>query len=326
MGFIKKVFDLFVPDSDVPVVDTLDSGKVNNNVLYHELIEHFKEDMEDLSVNRRILYPMSFNILMHPEDYKRVGESLPFILPEVVAGFYAAIKDKSSTVVNADATNPAKYWFFQFAQAQAMADDDNEAVIVPGQIVTVGHLTTFDIKKAQQGNISEDVKLSVKVNNSNVNKGNINMQALLGMDIISNNAFTFNFDRNMSEELNDIRSLQKSKESSLASLTYSIDGRTVQFAMCDDLLIISGSGETRTMDNIMVIDSDAVDVGHVQIRYLPDSNKFQLCAYSNTRLNMRGVPISSGGSPIWRDMPYNSDIFLNEEINIKFKASASILK
>ena len=79
------------------------------------------------------------------------------------------------------------------------------------------------------------------------------------------------------------------------------------------------------MANILIINSEAVDVGHVQIRYVKETNKFQLCAYSKTRLNMREVPISVGGAPIWKDMAYNSDIFLNDEVNIKFKASDSII-
>ena len=79
------------------------------------------------------------------------------------------------------------------------------------------------------------------------------------------------------------------------------------------------------MENILIINNDAVDIGHIQIRYVKETNRFQLCAYSKTRLNMREVPISVGGTPIWKEMPFNSDIFLNDEINIKFKASESLL-
>ena len=79
------------------------------------------------------------------------------------------------------------------------------------------------------------------------------------------------------------------------------------------------------MENILIINSEAVDVGHVQIRYVKETNKFQLCAYSKTRLNMREVPISVGGAPIWKDMAYNSDIFLNDEVNVKFRASEAII-
>jgi hypothetical protein len=95
--------------------------------------------------------------------------------------------------------------------------------------------------------------------------------------------------------------------------------------MLDELVILSGLKETRKMENIMIINSEAVEVGHVQIRYVKESNKFQLCAYAKTRLNMREVPISVGGVPIWKDMSFHSDIFLNDEVNVKFSASDAII-
>lgn len=299
-------------------------SKVTNKILYQELIEHFEADIDDLSVGRRVLYPMSFNILLHPDDYDRVGESLPFILPEVIAGFYNVIKAKCSEVPNSNATNPAKYWFFQFAASKVKTSEHSDSFIVPGEIVTVGHLTTFDIKKAQQGSSSENIKLSVKCQNSNVNDNNINQDALLGMDILTNNAYTFNFDKQMSEELDDILSTQRGGENIYATLTYSNGPNNVHLQMFDDLVIISGPKEKRNMENILIINHDAVDVGHVQIRYVKEKNKFQLCAYSKTRLNMCEVPMSVGGTPIWKDMPFNSNIFLSDEVTIKFKASESI--
>ena len=111
----------------------------------------------------------------------------------------------------------------------------------------------------------------------------------------------------------------------LALLSYDDGHKIVQLSMLEDLVIISGNKERRVMENILIINSESVDVGHVQIRYLREQNKFQLCAYSKTRLNMREVPISIGGTPIWLDMSYKSNIFLNDEVNIRFKASDLII-
>lgn len=326
MGIVKNILENLRPDSGKGVGKTKgNNSKVTNKTLYKELVEHFETDMEELSVGRRILYPMSFNILLYPEDYDRVGESLPFILPEVIAGFYAAIKTKKDSIHDSNAEPPATYWFFQFASSKVKTEDDQESFIKPGEIVTVGHLTTFDIKKAQQGMRTENTRLSVKCQNSNVNQNNINQEALLGMEILTNNAYTFNFDKSMSEKLSDIQSSQRSGDNALASLSYSDGPTTVHLNMLDELVILSGPKERRNMENILIINSDAVDVGHVQIRYVKETNRFQLCAYSKTRLNMREVPISVGGAPIWKDMSYNSDIFLNDEVNVKFKASESII-
>ena len=328
MGIIKKVLEGLRPDQGKKGEKTQDNqgqSKVTNKVLHKELVEHFKADMEELSVGRMTLFPMSFNILLHPDDYACVGESLPFILPEVIAGFYAAIKARNDSIPDSYAQPPATYWFFQFASSKVKTEDNVDSFIVPGEIVTVGHLFTFDIKKAQQGERMENVKLSVKCQNSNVNQNNINQEALLGMEILSNNAFTFNFDKNMSGNLSDIQSSQRGGNNALATLTYSDGTTNVHLKMLDDLVILSGPQETRNMENIMIINSEAVEVGHVQIRYVKEANKFQLCAYAKTRLNMREVPLSVGGVPIWKDMSFNSDIFLNDEVNVKFKASDSII-
>lgn len=328
MGIVKNILESLRPNSKKDAGRTKgnrEKSKVTNKTLYKELIEHFEADMEELSVGWRILYPMSFNILLHPDDYGRIGESLPFILPEVISGFYGAIKAKSSSIPDSDATPPATYWFFQFASSSVKTEDELESFIIPGEIVTVGHLTTFDIKKAQQGSRTENLRLSVKCQNSNVNQNNINQEALLGMEILTNNAYTFNFDKSMSQKLSDIQSSRRNGDNALASLSYSDGPSIVHLNMLDELVILSGPKEKRNMDNILIINSEAVDVGHVQIRYVKETNKFQLCAYSKIRLNMREVPISVGGTPIWKDMAYNSDIFLNDEVNVKFRASEAIV-
>lgn len=321
MGIVKNILESLRPPGGGKTKSNNGKSKVTNKTLYKELIEHFKTDMEELSVGRRILYPMSFNILLYPDDYDRVGESLPFILPEVIAGFYAAIKSKRESILDSDATPPATYWFFQFASSSVKTEDKTESFIIPGEIVTVGHLTTFDIKKAQEGTTTENVRLSVKCQNSDVNKNNINKDALLGMEILTNNAYTFNFDKSMSEKLSDIQSSLKGGNNALATLTYTIGSTNVHLDMLDELVILSGPKDTRKMGNIMIIKNESVDVGHVQIRYVREANRFQLCAYSRTRLNMRDVPLSVGGAPIWKDMAFNSTILLNDEVNIEFKAA-----
>lgn len=321
MGIVKNILETLRPQGGGKTKGNKGKSKVTNQTLYKELIDHFKTDMEELSVGRRILYPMSFNILLYPDDYDRVGESLPFILPEVIAGFYAAIKSKRESILDSDATPPATYWFFQFASSSVKTDDKQESFIIPGEIVTVGHLTTFDIKKAQEGTTTENVRLSVKCQNSDVNKNNINKDALLGMEILTNNAYTFNFDKSMSEKLSDIQSSQRGGDNALATLTYSIGSTNVHLDMLDELVILSGPKDTRKMGNIMIIKNEAVEVGHVQIRYVRETNRFQLCAYSRTRLNMRDVPLSVGGTPIWKDMSFNSTILLNDVVNIEFKAA-----
>lgn len=321
---IKKILEKLRP-SQSPIVDG--NGDITNEVLLKELVDHFKSEMDKLSVRRRVLYPMSFNILLHPDDYSKVGESLPFILPEVIAEFYEAIQKKSSSIKDACYSPPATYWFFQFASSQYKTDKDKKDVLIkPHEIVTIGNLTTFDIRNVQQGTVEQNTRLSIKCQNSNVNQNNINQEALVGMEILTNNAFSYNFDKNMSQLLSDIQSSQRNSINTLASISYTTKNNDIATRfMLDELITISGASEKRKGDNILVIDNDAVQIGHVQIRYIKEANKFQLCAYAKTRLNQREVPLSIGGTPIWKDMSYISDIFLNDEVNVKFKASERII-
>lgn len=322
MGLLKNILEKLAPHGDA----ANKAEKLTNQALYNELIAHFKADMEELSVGRRVLYPMSFNILLHPDDYARVGSSLPFILPEVIAAFYSAIKVKSASVIDSYATPPATYWFFQFASSTLNDTSDGEMLMKPGEMVTIGSLDTFDIQGQPQGRREGNAMLSMKVQNSDVVKNNINPEALLGMEILTNNAFIFNFDKKMSEKLGDIQATQRDRKNALATLSFSEDGLNVYYDMLDDLVIVSGPSDSRKMDNIVKIKNPAVQIGHVQIRYQSTTNRFQICAYAKTRLNQREVPLSIGGAPVWKDMSYNSDILLNDEVNIRFRAAESIIQ
>ena len=94
--------------------------------------------------------------------------------------------------------------------------------------------------------------------------------------------------------------------------------------MVDNYIDISGSAETRTTSNILKVESNAVIVSHVQIKYDAQAKTFSLAAYEKTRLNSREVPLSvTGGVPQWVPLPkFNSRIFINDTISIEFNANS----
>lgn len=329
MGIIKNILNKLVPDNNDEIVANSGS-KVTNKVLYKELVAHFETDMDELSVARRILYPMSFNILLHPDDYARVGASLPFILPEVIAGFYAAIKRKRDSIADSYCSPPAKYWFFQIAASSIKTQDGVESFIKQGEIVTVGGLYTFDFKKKRTV-VDPNVRLSVKCQNSNINDNNINQDALLNMEILSDGVYAFNFDRNMSELLGDIESGRRTEGTSTtddakATISYTnADGNIVHYNMMDNSLIVSGPSDTRDDDNILKTDCKEVATSHIEIRYIKESRRFQLCAFAKTRLNTRVVPLSDKKDVVWMALSMNSEIFLNDTLSLRFKANESYI-
>lgn len=334
-----KFFDIIKEIIRIEAIKDSDKGKqksesieLTNQILLDELVDHFNQVMDKKSVGRRLLYPMSFNILMHPDDYNSTKESFPFVLPEVVSAFYASIKKKSSTYHNGvNYAPPATYWFFQFSACQIKAKDGVEDFIKRGEIVTTGNLTTFDIRKAQQGGIRSEanVHLSVKCQNSNTNDNNINMDALLGMDIFSEGSYSFNFDKTLNEDTTLISAVNDKQRKGWATLRWSAEdgsGNYKVYDMFDAYIEISGKTETRTTSNIVKINSDAVMKQHVHIRFDQTTQTFSLAAFAKTRLNSREVPLSAPGSaPQWMSLSNNSSIFLNDAVRIQFEINSELV-
>ena len=323
LDIIKKFLTLgAVEQQNTPNGTT---SRITNQVLLDELVEHFEHQMKELSARNRLLYPMSFNILMHPTDYTTTKDSLPFVLPEVVAAFYDVIKRHK--VKNGKEMNyapAAKYWYFQFSACQINVKTGMKDFIKQGEIVTTANLTTFDIKNIRQGNIRSEanIRLSVKCQNSNTNDNNINMDALLGLNILSEGVYTFDYDKTLNEDTRVIEAASNLKSSGIAQLRWMADnGQYLVYDMMDSYIDISGPADTRDTRNICHVENDAVGVSHVQIKYDQASQMFHLAAYAKTRLNTHEVPISSGGNPIWVILPRtNSKIFINDAVSIEFNA------
>ena len=227
-----------------------------------------------------------------------------------------------------NAAPPATYWFFQFSACRFGEQEGLESLLERGKIITTGNLTTFDIQKAQSGGVRSEanVHLSVKCQNSNTNDNNINMDTLLGMDILSEGTYTFNFDKNMNEDANVINANSSTQEKGWATLRWSEGNQNMTYPMLDAYIDVSGSSETRKGRNICKINSSAVMDSHVQIRYDQATQTFQLAAWAKTRLNSREVPLSTGGTPNWVSLPkFNSKLFLNDAVSIEFNANDDLL-
>lgn len=319
MKIIKKLLDIFKGDKDR---DGLNSDQLTNKRLLEELTSHFKTMLNEESVGQRMLYPMSFNILMDPVDYNNRRQSLPFVLHQVVLAFYGIIDDMRQEYP--DYTPPAKYWYFQFSACQLgtiQTGDSPPLIVRKGHITTVATLLTFDIKEANNVSVSNNTRVSIKLDDSNVmNDVNVNWNAIKNLDVLSDDTFTEKFDYTLG------RDTQRSTDNSnmaevngIAELSYSRGGRNYHFVMKDNLIHISGKNEMRKGRSFFILESPEIKDSHVQIKYLPSEKKFQIAAYGPTRLNSRRITESSGGDVYWHDLANNSSIFINDEISVKFE-------
>ena len=298
------------------------NNSLTNKRLLEELTQHFKTMLEEESVGQRMLYPMSFNILMDPADYEARKHSLPFILPEVVSAFYGIIDDMRSQYPNY--TPPAKYWYFQFSSCQLetiQTGNSMPLIVRRGHITTVATLMTFDIKNANNTFVDSNTRVSIKLDDSNVmNDVNVNWSAIKNLDILSDGSFTYNFDSTLCRDSQRITDNSNMGEiNGLAELSYSRAGKNYHFIMKDNLIHISGKNEMRKGQSFFILESDNIIDSHVQIKYIPSEKKFQLAAFGPTRCNSKNIEVSSGGNVKWADLSNNSSIFINEEIKVRFE-------
>lgn len=319
MELVKKILDIFKGSKEI---EDLNSDQLTNKRLLEELTSHFKTMLNTESVGQRMLYPMSFNILMDPADYNNRRQSLPFVLPQVVSAFYGIIDDMRQEYP--DYTPPAKYWYFQFSACQLGAiqtGNSTPLIVRKGHITTVATLLTFDIKEANNVSVNNNTRMSIKLDDSNVmNDVNVNWNAIKNLDILSDGTFIYNFDNTLSRDTQRITDNSNMNEvNGIAELSYSTGGRNYHFIMKDNLIHISGKNEMRKGRSFFILENPDIKDSHVQIKYLPSEKKFQIAAYGPTRLNSRKITESSGGDVYWHDLANNSSIFINDEISVKFE-------
>lgn len=318
MKIAKILLDLFKGDK---TGDDRNNEQLTNKRLLEELTAHFEAMLKNESVGKRMLYPMSFNILMDPSDYNDRKQALPFVLPEVVSAFYGIIDDMRQEYP--DYTPPAKYWFFQFSACHlnAIQDGGTPVIVRKGHIATVATLMTFDIREANNLSVDNNTRVSIKLDDSNVmNDVNVNWNAIKNLDILSDGTFRYQFDNTLNRDAGDIANNSNTAEiNGIAELSYYSGGRNYHFVMKDNLIHISGKNEMRKGRSFLIVDSPDIKDSHVQIRYLPSEKKFQIAAFGPVRLNSRKISESKGGDVLWYDLANNSSIFVNDEISIRFE-------
>lgn len=317
---IRGLLNIFAPKASQNNI--VEEG-LSNQKLLDELVDHFKDQLKWLSVGKRMLYPMSFNILLHHEDYESVKQSFPFVLPEVVKEFYEVINNNKSKYP--DYIPAANDWVFQFSSCQIKdvnVADGKTMVVTKGHITTIASLMAVDLRQ-NNVNVSNNTRISIKLQDSDVmNNVNVNWNAVTNIDIIGENYFRCKFDMT----LNTKKSVQMTNGSSVAAsnstlavLSYSKDGRNYTYTMVDPMIEISGPEGQKGMSSIFVIESEGILVPHVQIRYLADTRKFQIAVFGKTKLNGKELEISQDGMAKWYALANNSKIFINDEVSVKFE-------
>ncbi len=322
-SIFKGLLDIFSADKKGNGSTSGGNRRHMNKVLYEDLGACFENNLENLSVGSRMIYPMSYTILMHQNDYDEVRDSLGLVLAEVVKSFYSIIEKHRSTYSNY--APPARYWFFNISgcsQERIPINDKGDFIeIKQGGFLPMAHLFTQDIDSVSTTTVESSVRVSMRVNNSNVfSNVNINQSIMSGFDALAEGVFKFPFDDKLSKDSQKIyEDSNISEMKGYAELSYQKDGKLYRYTMKDTLIHISGRNERRNSRDIFKLESDTIRDSHVDIKYDMADKKFYLAAYGTARLNSGKVEESSGGTIKWYPLANNSSIFINDELKVKFE-------
>ena len=333
------MFDLIKKLIESASVDKNDKSQtVNNNELMKQVIVEFNQWMKQQSFGRRVLYPMSCNVYLHPSDYEKIKDFFPDIVDEIIIKCYAAINKEIRRLKywkGCKCSPRATYWSFQLLDGTHVKDmSGQEITMEQGDVGTI--LRLFTKEEKDEDRIVNPL-LSVQRKKTGTTVYNINRDALRDMDIESEGVVkhVFNGDKIRKPWLfsslfkgydfecnyDSCRSAASYTTDNLATLRW--NGKS--YYMVDTIITISGNADKRRRRDIFFIESDAVEESHVQIRYNQTSKTFELAAWAKTRLNQREVPLSMGNKPNWVSLPkFNSRLLLNNTVNIEFDANPEL--
>ncbi len=316
MKVLEKILDFFKADKKK---DDLGVNQLTNQKILDEMKAHFMTELKNESVGGRMLYPMTFHIVMNQDDFNARLQALSHVVPEIVKSFYEIIKEMS--VKYPDYTPSATYWLFKFAGTQVDFVENGESKrldVQRGQLAIISTLVTQECASSGKATKNPNVSYSCRLSNSNNgDRYNINKEALRAVDDLGGGMYRVFFDETLSGDTKRIRDMSNiNEENGLATLSY--DGYS--FPMVDKLLHISGKNEKRGGNQFFILkEYPNVKDSHVQIKFLPSENVFVIAAFGPTRLNGRIMTVSNGANVVWHDLADKSNIFINEEVSVYFE-------
>lgn len=297
--------------------------QLSNQKLLDDLLILFKDTLEKESVRTTMLFPMYFEILMHPADYKDRKDALAVILPEFISAFKSVIDENKKRFPNVK--NVSTKWVFQFSPCRV----DGELTLEDGRIIKVerGKLIKsarlfYNEEKGANVQVQSNIKVSVKCDNSDVmNIAYLNFEALKSVDILEDGLYMYSFDNASRIDLREekIKNEATSNVEPIATLTYTYQGQRFHYSMKDERISISGRKDKRNARMVFKVENDNLLNDHVQIKYEKNDNEFYICAFGKTILNQRLMNLSEGGDVKWVKLADNSSIFMNDEIKVQFE-------
>lgn len=331
IGFLESL--LPVENENGKDLSLSKEDKLTIRGLERKIRKQFEKDMEDYRGDYTIQFPMVFDILLCPDDYKRYEKGIPGILPELVSSFYGIIKRERDKVQGTVVKNTNRYWLFTYGPGDLAKDENGNTIQIPkGEVVVQAALYGEDVRAEAKdlsdgatGDYSSTNSRSSVTSISSLSEGTaFNIGVLDGGYMHSNSMASFNYDPNLPTDLNTIKQSRSSSKKGYALLSWislnTMEKSKQDFQMLEDMISISGTSDTRENPlGIMKIKDGLVKQDHVQIRHI--ENGFQICAYYNdVSVAGKKLEVSEKQNPKWVALPDKCSIVIANSVTVSFRA------
>ena len=351
MGFFKKIKDSLLGTEGTG--GSGDQGVITAQELVDQTFEHFKIRLNDSSTDMSLLFPTSFVIYLNPEDYAARKQEFPMRATDIKKKCLKEVRKRISDNPEwQDYIPHSKYWKIQFVEFKSdcviSSDTDTHFEVEKGHVMIVSDLYANDFGGPLSEGASSGGRVVTTVHNvkgtTSLQNLAINTDAFKDVTILGQNSFRLEFLRNdladsspkshaperptntgtdnvsrpQQRQSNPVSSAKATGELQIFESSFMVNGqKTDKFVINSVNLQITGPNATDSPDGaeILKIDDDSIMNPHFNIRYDAPNNRYLISAVGDTKLNDR---ILERNPDNWSELPNNSSILLNGDIQINF--------
>ncbi len=301
------------------------TSTITNQQILKEILKHFSKELVNNSVNETMIYPMTFYIHMHPDDYNIRKQNFPILFPEIVKCFYEIIlryKKKYPEYIG-----KAQSWNFYIVPCfmENFSVNGNNFTIKRGKIIIWSSM--YDVVDQSSPNAGKSCSVSVRLDGSNLmTEININREILDNLQFVSENHFRMDWiDPIKKQDVKLTQSTQhgiqftRNLRTELGILRYNMYGGTQQYIIKTSTCKISNETDERQDPSIFKVKNMKVGIAHAEIRYDRIKNIFELAAYKETAINNKAIAISKGNNLNWVPLNNGAVITLSGNVIINFE-------
>lgn len=328
------------------------TGNITLKVLKKKLVCEFKQCLKSESDFKEgsLLFPVSFNILMTPDDFQDRRALFEDWLPVILSALYDTIRKQKQLLeifpkslnkirnigrtcwakANKKVCVPKEYisrvtympkqgqWFFQFLSCDTDRNinriQDGKPVIYYSYAVPNENVEENEPRYVKGGILTEVTKGK---------KIKFYEDELAEINIAGQVSYSRPFDEQLPTNQRLIRMAISDYKPAFAKIKFP-EGN-LEWEMRTPYVEISGREDVREQIDVIKIPNSGVQQTHIAIRYSKEKKKFELAVWGNTKLNGNEISKSTGTNPIWVLLPGESTLVLNNDAVVRFEANPKFL-